>query len=128
MPATPSTIEPELRRQGLTYASVGAIVFVVYTGLIALLSGPVGLPFQAALAFSYTSAIVVNFSLHRKFTFATDDGYALRLPGQIARYLAIALFQYVVTALALAWLPDALGLPEFVVWARLVGCFTVSTF
>lgn len=123
-----ATRQPALRRQGATFAAVGLTVMVVYTGLTALLAGPAGLPFQAALALSYGTALTVNFTLHRKYTFATGDGYALRLPGQIARFLVFALIQYVVTALAIAWLPDALDLPEFVVWAGVVAAFAVGNF
>jgi putative flippase GtrA len=118
----------KLRRQGAIFASVGVIVLVVYTGLTALLAGPVGLPFQIALALSYGSALALNFTLHRTFTFATDEGYALRLPGQVSRFLALALFQYVVTALAVAFLPDALGLPEFAVWAAVMATFAIGNF
>ena len=118
----------KLRRQGAIFASVGVIVLVVYTGLTALLAGPVGLPFQIALALSYGTALALNFTLHRTFTFASDSGYALRLPGQIARFLALALFQYVVTALAIALLPDALGLPEFAVWAIVMATFAIGNF
>jgi putative flippase GtrA len=118
----------QLRRQGAIFASVGVIVLVVYTGLTALLAGPVGLPFQAALALSYGTALALNFTLHRTFTFATDSGYALRLPGQIARFLALALFQYVVTALAIAFLPDALGLSEFAVWFAVMATFAIGNF
>lgn len=122
------TGEPALRRQGATFAAVGLTVMIVYTGLTALLAGPVGLPFQAALALSYGTALALNFTLHRRYTFATGDGYALRLPGQVARFLALALVQYVVTALAIAWLPGALDLPEFVVWAGVVAAFAVGNF
>ncbi len=128
MPRAIASATPELRRQGGRFALVGITVAVVYTSLTALLAGPAGLPFQAALALGYGVALALNFTLHRTFTFASDDGYALRLHGQVGRFLAIALTQYLVTALAVAWLPDALGLPELVVWVAVVAIFAIGSF
>jgi putative flippase GtrA len=118
----------DLRRQGGRFALVGATVAIVYTGLTAVLAGPAGLPFQAALAIGYGAGLALNFTLHRAFTFASEDGYELRLPSQIARFLALALTQYAVTAAAVAVLPGALGLPHFVVWAVVVALFAVGSF
>src|SRR4051794_40377649 len=120
--------DSEIRGQGGRFALVGITVAVVYTGLTALLAGPVGLPFQAALAIGYGTALALNFTLHRSFTFASADGYELRLPSQIARFLGLALLQYAVTVTAVAVLPGALGLPHFVVWAGVVVLFAVGSF
>ena len=57
------------------------------------------------------------FTMNRQWVFASDGGYALHLSGQGGRYLVLAGFSYLVTAVASAVLPDLLGIHELAAFA-----------
>jgi len=100
----------------LRYLLVGGLTAGVYLGLGVLLSGPGDMNIQLAIPIAYAVSLVVHFSLQRYFVWAHKEEYALGAGGQGTRYLAIAGVQYVMTALATAFLPDVLGVSEQVVF------------
>lgn len=126
----PRTTTPtvELAGQGLRYLVAGAIVGLVYVGLTLLLSGPVGVPIQLAIPVSYATAIVLHFLLQRVFVFAHVATFALSARAQAGRYVAIALVQYPLTALATAVLPGVLGLSQQLVYLATTAVITLATF
>lgn len=121
-------IDPETRRQAVRFVLVGATVAGIYTALLTVLYKVVGLPFQAALALAYFTAVGAHFTMHRTFTFLTERGYAMRTRDQLARYLALVLLQYALTAAALAVLPDLLDAPRLAVWFCTVSVFALVSF
>jgi putative flippase GtrA len=90
-----------------------AFVYLLSTTLLALV---VGLPFEIALAIGFSLAVAVNFTLHRGFVWVHDEEFALPFHHQFGRYLLLACTQYGLTALSVALLPSALGLPTEVVY------------
>lgn len=98
------------------FAFTGAFVGLTHLGLVSLLV-IAGMPIQIALALGYGVALVVHFTMNRQWVFASDGGYALHLSGQGGRYLVLAGFSYLVTAVASAVLPDLLGIHELAAFA-----------
>jgi putative flippase GtrA len=121
-------VSPAARAQLIRYVIAGATVATVYIGLTLLLSGPVGLPIQAAIPIAYATAIALHFTLQRWFVFRDAGAFALAMHHQVGRYLALALVQYTTTALATAFLPGVLDLPEQVVYVCAVGVISVVSF
>jgi putative flippase GtrA len=110
------------------YAVAGAVVAVVYVGGTLLLSGPVGLPIQAAIPIAYVVAVTLHFLLQRTFVFRHDDGFALSVREQIVRYLLIAATQYPATAALTALLPALFGLSEQVAYLITVAVISLTFF
>jgi putative flippase GtrA len=106
--------------QGVRYAVAGGSVACAYALTTFVLSEVVGLPFQAALAIGFVTALVAHFTLQRLFVWAHHEEYALPLRRQLGRYLALAFTQYGLTALGTAKLPRLLGLDTFVVYIAIV--------
>jgi putative flippase GtrA len=105
----------ELRGQGFRFVLTGGFVALVYVVTTTVLAEVVGLPFEASLAIGFALALVTHFSLQRLFVWRHSTSFALPLQHQLARYLALAGFQYGVTAAITATLPGALHVnPEFV--------------
>jgi putative flippase GtrA len=102
----------QLVRYGITSISAAS----VYIGLTLLLSGVAGVPIQLAIPVAYALALCVHFSLQRWFVFRDAEAFSLAIHHQIGRYLVLAFSQYAITALATAYLPDAIGVPEQVVY------------
>jgi putative flippase GtrA len=75
-----------------------------------------GVPIQVALALGYTVALCMHFTLNRQWVFAESRGYALHLTAQSVRYIVTAAVSYACTAVAVAVLPDVLGIPELAVF------------
>jgi putative flippase GtrA len=109
---------PTARRLG-RFALSAIAVQVFYASLMAVFLLALDLPRQGALAIGYASALVVHFTLNRHFVFAPAAGYTRGLTSQGRRYLVTAAVVYVVTALGLALLPDALGIPPYIAWLLL---------
>jgi putative flippase GtrA len=110
------TPESGLLGQGVRYVVNGCTTAFVYLLSTTLLALVVGLPFQVALAVGFCLACAVNFTLHRGFVWMHREDYALPLHHQFGRYLVVAGSLYGLTALSVALLPGALGLPPEVVY------------
>lgn len=102
-----------------------AAVYLLSTTLLAL---AVGLPFEIALAIGFSLAIAVNFTLHREFVWVHRGEFALPFHHQFGRYLLLAGTQYGLTAISVALLPRALGLPTEVVYLATVLLLTPLNF
>jgi putative flippase GtrA len=112
----------------LRYAAAGGAVGLLYVGGTLLLSGPVGLPIQAAIPIAYLLAVACHFLLQRLFVFRHDGGFALSVREQIVRYLLIAATQYPATAALTALLPALFGLSEQVAYLITVAVISVTFF
>jgi putative flippase GtrA len=110
------------------YAVAGAIVAMVYVGGTLLLSGPVGLPIQAAIPIAYVVAVALHFLLQRTFVFRHDGEFALSVREQIVRYLLIAATQYPATAALTALLPALFGMSDQVAYLITVAFISLTFF
>jgi putative flippase GtrA len=110
------------------YAVAGAIVAMVYVGGTLLLSGPVGLPIQAAIPIAYAVAVALHFLLQRTFVFRHDGEFALSVREQIIRYLLIAATQYPATAALTALLPALFGMSDQVAYLITVALISLTSF
>ena len=113
-----------LVRFGLT----GGLVTVVYLTITTVLSKVVGLPFEAALAIGFASAILLHFTLQRLFVWVHPDGFALPLHHQVRRYLLMAGAQHGGTAASTAILPGVLGVDTELVYLVTMAVATSSGF
>lgn len=114
-PAVALRRHPTARRLG-RFALSAFTVQVVYAALMAVFLLGLDLPRQTALAVGYAVALGLHFTLNRQFVFVSDNGYTRGATSHGRRYLVSAVVVYVITALALAVVPEALGLTPFVAW------------
>jgi putative flippase GtrA len=117
-------ISPHGRRQLVRYAMAGALVGVVYVGTTLLLSGPGGLPIQAAIPIALVCAVSLHFVCQRWFVFRDAHAFELAMHHQVGRYILLGLMQYAIAAVSTGILPGVLGVPERVVY---VGTVCVSS-
>jgi putative flippase GtrA len=106
----------------------GGAVAGVYLLATLFLAKVVGLPFQAALAIGFTTALSAHFTLQRFFVWVHHEEFALPFRAQARRYLAISLTQYGATAAATAVLPEALGISTEVIYILATALITVANF
>jgi putative flippase GtrA len=123
-PRQSSAATADLVAHGVRYGLAGACVAVVYVGLTLLLSGPLGVPIQAAILVALVVAVVVHFCFQRFFVFRGAP-FALSVRDQAGRYLVITAVQYALTAATTTFLPGLLGVSEQVVYLGTV--ITIST-
>jgi putative flippase GtrA len=120
------TLVGQLWRFLLSGGIVTAFMMTAVSGLILIAD----LDDQLALALAYAGGIALHFTLNRQFVFHGHD-YALGLTAQGGRYLAAALASYGLTALAMATLPGALGVPTLTLYfvvAVILGLVTFVVF
>jgi putative flippase GtrA len=110
------------------FALSGIAVQAAYAALMAVLLLGVDLPRQVALAISYAGALVVHFTLNRQFVFIPSDGYVHGLSSHGKRYVLTAIVVYGITALALAVLPEALGVAPYLAWLLVTMVIAVLNF
>jgi putative flippase GtrA len=103
-------------------------VAAVYVGGTLLLSGPVGLPIQAAIPIAYAVAVAFHFLLQRVFVFRHDGGFALSVREQVVRYLLIAATQYPATAALTALLPAIFDLSDQVAYLITAAIISLTSF
>jgi len=77
----------------LRYLIVGGFTFCAYFVLLYLCEGVLRMSYPVAVGISYFTALSVHFTLNRWFTFRAA---AHAIPGQLARYAATALLNYLV--------------------------------
>lgn len=97
------------------FAISGSAVAITHLGVVTVLTLS-GTPIQLALVLGYLLALGLHFTLNRNWVFASRDGFARGLSAQGIRYLVVALTSYALTAIALAVLPGALGVPDLAVF------------
>ena len=114
MPDEPAWREHAIRlpRFVTTAAVVVGLQAVIVIGLIAA-----GVHPQIALVIGIAVSTVAHFTLNRQWVFTHEGhGFHFHLTAQSGGYVALALFNYAVSALALAVLPDLLGVGPIVVY------------
>lgn len=109
------------------FAASGATVAGLYVGTTTVLIAA-GIHAQIALAAGYVAGLALHFTLNRQFVFTPGGGFAHRLSTQAVRYLLVAGVAYLITAVALATLPRALGAPEIAVFITVTAAVTVVNF
>lgn len=115
-----AAVTPVASRFLLTGALVAAVHLLLAAGLILA-----GVHPQVALVVTFAVVLSLHFTLNRQWVFAPDQGYALHLSRQGFRYLTVAGISYVVTAVAIAILPEALDVPVlaiFLVVTAIMAC------
>jgi len=110
------------------YAISGTSSTFTYIALTLLLSQAAGVPIQIAIPVSYATALVLNFTLQRRFVFPTEEGFALGAGAQLRRYVPAVLAQYAITATSTAVLPHLLGVHEREVYVATVLTLAVIAF
>lgn len=114
--------------QVVRFGLTGGLVTVLYLTVTTVLSQVVGLPFEAALAIGFLSAIFLHFTLQRLFVWIHEDGFALPFRHQVGRYLLMAGAQYGCTAASTATLPGALGLSTEIIYLATMAVVTTTGF
>jgi putative flippase GtrA len=109
------------------FAATGLVVGAVHLGLVSVLV-LAGMPIQIALAISFVVALALHFTLNRQWVFSADSGYALHFSRQGLRYLLAAGLSYAGTSIAVAVLPDVLGIPELAVFFLAAGAMACVSF
>ena len=109
------------------FAATGVLVGGSHLVLVTL-AVLAGVPIQLALALSFAVALAMHFTLNRRWVFASEDGYALRLSRQGLRYLAVAATSYAGTSISVAVLPDILGVHELVALFLATGAMACFSF
>jgi putative flippase GtrA len=115
---------PRVARFGLS----GGAVAVVNLGAMTLLVAGFGVGPQIALVASYLLGLTAHFTLNRQWVFSPEDAFHLHLTAQGVRYVCSAAAIYALTALSLALLPGALGVPSLAVYYVTVLALSVANF
>jgi putative flippase GtrA len=110
------------------FALVGGLGTTVYLLTTTVAADVVGLPFQAALAVGFSTALSFNFVAHRRFVWVKRERYVLPAHRQAGRFLLVALAQYGTTAAATLLLPSALGMPTEAVYLTMVALLSAVNF
>jgi putative flippase GtrA len=114
--------------QGVRFATSGVAVALFYLLVTTILANVFGIDFQIALVLGFASALTLHFVLQRVFVWAHHGEYALEMPQQVPRYLAVALLQYALTSVATLFLPDALGVSVTLVYVVTAVTLSVVSF
>ena len=110
------------------YALAGGFTTVLYVALTLLLSRPLQVPIQIAIALSFATVLGTHFLLQRYFVFRHVHEFHLPAYTQLRRYLIVGAVQYAVTAASLAVLPGWLDLSEQMVYVIVTPVVIVATF
>jgi putative flippase GtrA len=122
------THEGGLVGEGFRFAAAGGSAALVYLGLTSFLAVVIGIPFEAALAIGFATALSLHFTLQRLFVWVHPENFALPMSQQVRRYLMVAATQYAITAASTLLLPSRLGLPAEAVYLLTVPCVTLANF
>ncbi|WP_456826069.1 GtrA family protein [Cellulomonas sp. P5_E12] len=105
------------------YLGAGILSYVVDTGLLLLISGPLGQPVWLAATIGFWTSVLLNFALNRA-TFSQDGGSTLR---HGVRYAVLLAANYAVT-LVIVTVGVAHGLTPFIPKTIAVGLTTITNF
>jgi putative flippase GtrA len=119
---------PGLPSRATRFAAAGGIVALTYVACTTLLATVVGLPFQLSLATGFAVALTLHFSLQRRFVWAHDDGYALPVHHQAARYTTVAIAQYLITVAATSTLPSVVGVSTTIIYLATTAIVSIVNF
>ena len=81
----PNASNDSLRGRAVRFVIAGVAMSIFYPALTALLVVS-GVPFQAALIFSFLAAVVLHFTLQRVFVWSQPGEYALPLRQQSSEF------------------------------------------
>jgi putative flippase GtrA len=112
----------------IRYAISGTIVAVFYLGAPIAINAAFGIALEVCLPVVYVMAITLQFTLQRLFVFRHVSEFALSAKRQAMWYVVIAAIQYPLSALATAFLPKLLGLPERAVYVVATLVIALATF
>jgi putative flippase GtrA len=110
------------------FVIAGAAVAAVYIGLTLVLAELLGLPFQAALALAFATAVGCHFALQRLFVWRRQERFRLSWRQQVGRYLLVVGAQYGAAAVVTATIPAALDVPLWVVYIVWTVLASVAAF
>ena len=99
------------RRRIGAYLVVGGITVAIYYALIGILWGLLEAHYLLAVSVAYVSAVAFHFLANRRVTFEAFHEGARR---QLSRYVALALFNYLVTLLVVGLAVRFAGLHVYV--------------
>ena len=99
------------RRSVGAYLVVGGITAAIYYALIGVLWGLLGAHYLLAVSVAYVSAVAFHFLANRRVTFEAFHENAGR---QLPRYVAFAVFNYLVTLLVVELAVRFAGLHVYV--------------
>jgi putative flippase GtrA len=108
----------------IRYAISGTIVAAFYLGAPIAINAVLGVPLEVCLPVVYVMAVSLQFTLQRLFVFRHITEFALTVRQQIRWYVVIAAVQYPLSALATAFLPKLLGVPQRAVY--IVATLTIA--
>jgi putative flippase GtrA len=114
--------------QGIRYALAGGTVALVSLTVTIVLAQGVGIAFEVSFVIGYTLAVITHFTLQRVFVWSHHEEFALPIHHQLGRYLPVALTNYGLVALAIAFLPHALGASTLVVYVSATALVTLCSF
>ncbi len=117
-----------LTGQGSRFLLAGGLVASVYLTVTTVLAEVVGLPFEVALPIGWVVSVSLHFTLQRVFVWAHHEEFTLPVRHQLPRYLALAVTQYTITAVSIAVLPGALGLPTEAVYVATMALLASCNF
>jgi putative flippase GtrA len=115
---------PRIARFGLS----GGAVALVNLGVMTVLVAGFDVRAQIGLIVSYALGLAVHFTLNRQWVFSPEDAFHLHLTAQGVRYVCSAAAIYALTALSLALLPGALGVPSLAVYYVTVLALSIANF
>jgi putative flippase GtrA len=117
-----------LRGQLVRFGLAGGLVTLVYIAITTVLSQLLGMPFEAALAIGFVSALLLHFTFQRFFVWIHYEGFALSFRNQVGRYVVMAGAQYACTVASTAVLPGALGISTELVYLVTMAIVTSTGF
>jgi putative flippase GtrA len=93
------------------YLVVGGITAVIYYGLIGILWGLLGAHYLVAVSVAYASAVAFHFLANRRVTF---DAFNYSAGRQLPKYVALAVFNYLLTLLVVDLAVRVAGLHVYI--------------
>jgi putative flippase GtrA len=104
------------------------MVTLTYLTITTVLSQVAGLPFEIALAIGFLLALLLHFTLQRRFVWTDHAGFALPMRRQVVRYLAMTGTQYGCTAASTAILPGILRVSTELVYLGTIMVIAMTSF
>ncbi len=128
MTSIPASLRNLVTWAMVRYAISGTIVAVFYLGAPIAINAALGVPLEVCLPVVYVMAVSLQFTLQRLFVFRHITEFALTVSQQIRWYVVIAAVQYPLSALATAFLPKLLGVPQRAVYVVATLTIALCTF
>lgn len=111
-------------RQFVTFACVGVVGVTFNYGIFFLLYHYAHVHYLTASATGFIAAIIVAYTLNRKYTFKSKTSYKTHL----VQYVAVNLFSLVLGLIVLALLVEKIGLNPYIANVLTLGVTTLTNF